>query len=85
MYYLDLSDDGVWLIKNNSERFHAGFDKDKAQKLITRLNDANHPNVEERDSTLYVCWNLHEKGDKCDWEMEIRPTKRPPDAGDASR
>ena len=64
MYYLDLSDDGIWLIKSGSKRFHAGADKDKAENLIARLNESHRPNVEERDGTLYVCWNNHEKGDK---------------------
>lgn len=71
MYYLDLSDEYVWLIKCGSKRFHAGFDKGVVENLVARLNEAHRPNIEERHDVLYVCWNLHDKGDKCEWVAEI--------------
>ncbi len=77
MYYLDLSDDGNWLIKNGTDVFHAGENKEKAENLIFRLNNSHRPNIEEINNVLYVCWNLHLKGEKCDWIAEISPTHSP--------
>ena len=72
-YYLDLSDNNYWLIKDrNGKRFTAGYDKNKVVKLIERLNNEHLPNVHQGDMhEIYVCWNNHEKGEKCDYEREI--------------
>lgn len=73
-YYLDLSDEGPWLIRRNNpeEKFTAGFDKEKAMELIEKLNGANRPNVENREiNEIWVCWNNHDKWDDCDYVREI--------------
>lgn len=73
-YYLDLSDDGYWLIKQDKTdcRFTAGYDKQKCVNLINRLNESHRPNVHQGDiHEIYVCWNNHDKGEKCDYEREI--------------
>ena len=72
-FYLDLADGGNWLIKDRSgNRYTAGYDKDKVVNLINRLNEAHRPNVEQGDlNEIYVCWNNHDKNDKCDFEREI--------------
>ena len=72
-FYIDLSDDGCWLIKTiDGKRYTAGRDKLKVLSLINRLNEAHRPNVEQGDSNeIYVCWNLHDKGEKCDFVREI--------------
>jgi hypothetical protein len=70
-YYLDLSDEGIWLIKHSVDKtqcYTAGYDKEKVVKLIDELNDAHRPNIEQPElNKIRVCWNLHEKGEKCDY------------------
>lgn len=71
-YYLDLSDWGTWLIRRGDERYYAGRDKAKAQELIERLNAGHRPTIEQPNiDELFVCWNCHEKGEKCDFVKEI--------------
>ena len=72
-FYLDLADNGNWLIKDrNGNRYTAGYDKKKVVALIKRLNEAYRPNIEQGDlNEIYVCWNNHDKGDKCEFEREI--------------
>jgi hypothetical protein len=72
-FYLDLADEGFWLIKDkNGKRYTAGYDKDKVVNLINRLNEAHRPNIEQGAmNEIYVCWNNHDKGYKCDFEREI--------------
>jgi hypothetical protein len=56
----------------DGKRYTAGHDKLKVLSLINRLNEAHRPNVEQGDSNeIYVCWNLHDKGEKCDFVREI--------------
>jgi len=74
-FYLDLADDGRWLIKRGKERYVAGRDKAVAVKLIAKLNAAHRPNVEQTiGGDLYVCWNLHDKNEDCDYVCEIKNT-----------
>lgn len=71
-YYLDLSDLGYWLIKRCDERYSAGYDKAKAEDLIERLNAAHRPSIMQPNvNEVFVCWNCHEKGYKCDFVKEI--------------
>lgn len=72
-FYLDLSDNESWLIKDrNGNRYSAGNDKKKVVDLIKRLNEAHRPNIEQGDlNEIYVCWNNHDKNDKCEFEREI--------------
>lgn len=74
-FYLDLSDWGPWLIKQGDKRWYAGYDKDTAIKAIDALNEAHRPNLEMADKDLVVCWNNHEKGEKCDYEILIKNAK----------
>ena len=73
MYYLDLSEEGYWLIRGTrGERYSAGKDKNKVQNLIHRLNRSHRVNIEQPNlNEIYVCWNNHEKGEKCEFEREI--------------
>lgn len=72
-FYLDCADDGRWLIKQGDKRYTAGYDKQKVQDLISRLNEAHRPNVEQgSDNEIFVCWNDHDKGQKCEWVCEIK-------------
>lgn len=73
-FYLDQSDNGYWLIKDriNDKRYSAGYDKQKVQDLISRLNKAHRPNVEQFDlHEIFVCWNDHDRHEKCNFVKEI--------------
>ncbi len=72
-YYLDLSDEGYWLIKTKSgERYSAGYDKQKVLSLINRLNQAHRPNIIQKElNKIWVCWNYHDKDDDCEYINEI--------------
>ena len=72
-FYIDLSDEGHWLIKSkDGKRYTAGFDKEKAEKLITKLNEAHRPNVHQGEvNEIFVCWNNHERSQDCDYVQEI--------------
>lgn len=70
-YILDLSEEGHWLARWHQDTFPIGMDKDKAINVIDRLNSAHRPNLEISDDDLVVCWNDHDKGDKCDYEILI--------------
>lgn len=72
VFYLDCDDNGTWLIKQGDKRYTAGQDKQKVIDLIARLNAAHRPNVHQGEySEVFVCWNDHEKGEKCDYVREI--------------
>ena len=71
-YYLDKSDEGLWLIKHSfyGVRFTAGRNKPAAQSVVFRLNQAHRPNVEQFEpNVLHICFNFHEKGEKCEFEI----------------
>lgn len=72
-YYLDLSDEGYWLIKDrNGKRYTAGYDKQKVIDLIASLNKTHRPNFHQGDlNELFVCWNNHDKSEKCDYVRVI--------------
>lgn len=72
-FYLDLADEGYWLIKSkDGKRYTAGYDKQKVQDLIKRLNEAHRPNIYQGEMhEIFVCWNNHEKGQKCDYVQEL--------------
>jgi hypothetical protein len=70
-YYLDLADEEYWLIRGrNGERFSVGYDKETVANFIKLLNNTHRPNVDQIElHKLNVCWNNHDKGDKCDYEI----------------
>lgn len=72
-FYLDLADAGYWLIRSkDGKRYTAGYDKQKVQDLIKRLNETHKPNIHQGDiHKIFVCWNGHEKGEKCDYVQEL--------------
>lgn len=70
-YFLDLRDDLTWLIRWNEKSYPAGRDKARAIRVIEKLNKAHRPSLEMRDNNLIVCWNMHEKGEKCEFEVLI--------------
>lgn len=69
-YYLDLADDGYWLIRGRiGEKFSAGYDKEKVGNFIKLLNNTHRPNIHQGVlHEIMVCWNNHNKGEKCDYE-----------------
>ena len=86
-FYLDLSDEQIWLIKSKGgQRYTAGFrfkengiedieHKNNVKNLIKRLNEAHRPNIEQIGlNKISVCWNYHEKGEKYNFISEIRLT-----------
>lgn len=72
-FYLDLADEGYWLIRSkDGKRYTAGYDKQKVQDLIKRLNETHRQNIHQGEMhEVFVCWNYHEKGEKCDYVQEI--------------
>lgn len=72
-FYIDLSDQGHWLIKSiDGKRYTAGYDKQKVINLIEKLNNTHRPNIMQGElNEIYVCWNEHEKCQKCDYIKEI--------------
>ena len=72
-FYLDLADGKYWLIKSrDGKRYTAGYDKQKVQDLIKKLNEAHRPNIHQGEMhEIFVCWNDHEKGEKCDYVQEL--------------
>ena len=58
-YFLDLSDDGHWIISNtDGKNYSAGYNKQKVMDLILRLNRATNPVIEQRGfGNVYVFWN----------------------------
>lgn len=69
-FYLDLTDDGRWLIIRGKERYVAGRDKGVAVKLIARLNAAKKASVYQViGGNLYVCWDINREWK--DWVCEI--------------
>jgi len=72
-FYLDLADEEYWLIKSrDGKRYSAGDDKKKVIDLIKRLNGAHRPNIHQVEMhEVFVCWNDHDKGQKCDYVQEL--------------
>jgi hypothetical protein len=72
-YYIDQADEGYYLIKdNNDNRFTAGYNKQDCIELISRLNNTHRPNIEQYNQhELYICWNNHDKHEKCSFELII--------------
>lgn len=71
-YYIDQADEGYYLIKDNNNRFTAGYNKESCINLISKLNNAHRPNIEQYNQhELYICWDNHEKHEKCDFELII--------------
>lgn len=76
-YYLDLSDEGTWLIKFRAgseygdRKFTAGkHNKKGVIELIEKLNKAHLPNiVQVGESKLSICWNTHDRSEPCEYEM----------------
>lgn len=51
------------------EVFSAGDDKVKVENFIDKLNQTHRPTIiQEEMHKFLVCWNNHEKGEKCDFE-----------------
>jgi hypothetical protein len=73
-FYLDLADEGYWLIKSkDGKTYTAGYDKQKVQDLIKRLNENHRPNIHQgKMHEVLVCWNDHDKGQKCDYVTELK-------------
>lgn len=67
-FVLDLSDEGHWLARWGDSTYPIGRDKDRAKSIIERLNKFHRPNLERQDCRLLVCWNLHNKGEPCEYE-----------------
>lgn len=72
-FYLDLADEGYWLIRtHDGKRYTAGDNKSKVENLISRLNECHRPNIEQGAMhEISVCWNYHDKGEKCDYVREL--------------
>lgn len=76
-YYLDLSDEGTWLIKLRAgseygdRKFTAGkHSKKEVVELIEKLNKAHLPNIiQTEESKLSICWNIHDRSEPCEYEM----------------
>lgn len=75
-FYIDCSDEGIWFIHRGNERYFGSHIKANIINLATRLNKAHRPNVHQSAPlTISVCWNDHEKDEKCDYVEEISPAK----------
>lgn len=72
-YYLEQCGKTALVIRHrvSGRRYDAGKDIGLAWGLVARLNKAHRPGIEQMEGGLYVCWNLHEKGDDCDYVKEI--------------
>ena len=51
--------------------YKAGNDERKALNLMWRIAEAKRVNIRECDDGLYICWNNHKKGEKCEYIKEI--------------
>lgn len=72
-FYIELANEGYWMIKSrNGKKYTAGYDKQKIQVLVKRLNEAHRPNIHQGEiHEIFVCWNYHQKGQKCDYVQEL--------------
>jgi len=72
-YYEGTQDQGFYIINiGNSEKFSAGFDLVKVNNLIRKLNNAPRPNIcNTEENEIWVCWNNHDRNEKCEYELEI--------------
>ena len=70
-YILDLSDEGHWLARWHNKTYPIGRDKDEAIKIVELLNKSHRPNLYFNGESLMVCWNHHDKHEKCDYEVLV--------------
>lgn len=70
-FVLDQHEDGYFLARWHKDTYPIGRDKVKAEQVLKKLNKSHRPNLEISENTLYICWNLHEKGDKCEYEVLV--------------
>jgi hypothetical protein len=71
---LENAGDQLYIVHDNGQhgkRYKAGHDRDKALKLVERLNANPRANIEEFESGLHVCWRDHDKGETCNYVKEI--------------
>lgn len=56
-------------IFQNDKMYPTGcFNKSRVENLVNDLNNTHRPNLLNTDNGLMVCWNNHDKGEKCDYE-----------------
>ena len=61
-----------YFIIDGNTLYSAGYDYGKAHSLFLRLADTHRPNImQTSENEIYVCWNNHEKGEKCSYEKEL--------------
>ena len=70
-WVLDCHDAGYWMARWCAETYPIGRDKDAAVAVIQELNKMHRPNLEIRDGALFVCRNLHDKGEDCEYEVLV--------------
>ena len=70
-WVLDCRDAGYWVARWHAETYPIGCDKDTAIAVISKLNTMHRPNLELRDGSLFVCRNLHDKCEACEYEMLV--------------
>ena len=71
-FILDLHDEGYWLARWHNDLYPIGHHKASAIKVIDKLNSSHRPNLEFSNGSLMVCWNNHEKGPNCEWEVLVK-------------
>ena len=71
-FVLDQNDAGFWMARWHSETYPIGGNKNRAKAIVGRLNASHRPNLEVRGGDLWVCWNDHEKGQPCKYELLVR-------------
>lgn len=57
---------------NSGYSYYAGADINVADNIVVKLNRSHRPNIEINDNNLYICYNQHDKGEKCQYECEIQ-------------
>lgn len=72
-YRIDWNQDGRhWeIVQRDGTRYPAGDTLSVANAVVMRLNVAHRPNIEMQDNKLCICWNLHDKGADCRYDIEI--------------
>ena len=71
-FVLDRHESGYWVARWHNATYPLGRNRDFALAIVRRLNEAHRPNLEIRGNSLYVCWNAHDKGDKCTYELLVK-------------
>jgi hypothetical protein len=65
-----------YFITDMQKSYYAGTDTEAARTVVASLNlDNGRPNIEQREDGLYICWNLHEKHEGCQYEKAIDYTR----------